>query len=123
MTIFKNGFLLSKYVNQNYRGNWCVGSSETVIAVRNGLKFCFRNEKSDVNTTNITDRSFLKFSPSEIPDGETVWVCECDSYEWKRKIWRKPRVKIENYLTRFYVVPFLIANTPIEAEKLKDWHK
>lgn len=123
MKIFKNGFLLSKYVNNNYRGNWSVGTSETVIAVRNGLKFCFRNKDSDVKSTQITDRSFVRFSPSDIPDCEDVWVCGGDSLNWVMKKWRRPKVKIEHYMARNYVVPFLIADNATQAESLKDWYK
>jgi hypothetical protein len=141
--IFKDGYLLPEFINPNYRGlvGWpCISNDG-----------CDSNECYDTtiictldNTTAITcegelDEFFIKqFTPEEIPVGELVWM----GYEDVKNKY-DDEIIIHWYLARFvcikpapitgepqiitehgcgeYCVPYLIAETAEDAERLKNW--
>lgn len=127
MSIFENGYLKPEYLNPQYRGlvGWPFMTWDMV------------NEKLNISSDNmvcITDTMVVtqgddlyrrcdlrieKFGPKDIPVGELVLI----KY-FRTAVWRLEKFAgITNYNPHDYIVPYLIAATPEEAEERKGWHK
>ena len=64
-----------------------------------------------------------EFTHDDIPEGDIIWCWGSGSYNWTKKLWKKPIQKLAHYLERNCIVPGIIAPDAETAELLKDWHK
>ncbi len=137
MKIFDNGYLLPEFINPNYRGlvGWPIkrtyeGSGSTfdnlLIAINNV------DELTDDGFIEAGDKYLIpQFTPKDIPVGELVWVgriqmkidltkgdyIDRSHIKWSLEV-HNP---ISNVTNKDYIVPYLIAETAEDAERLKNW--
>jgi hypothetical protein len=143
MTIFENGYLNPKFINPNYKG--LVGWScryyripntfdiETVISF-DGIFGSEPNTQLKGKTSLCRDQDvkIKKFTVEDIPVGELCWMGD-GSGEWVlcpfggvKKRWLNGKKEINRFIASdgsyegIVSVPYLIAETKEDAEKLKD---
>jgi hypothetical protein len=133
MSIFKGGHLKSEFINPNYRGlvGWpCKFSnqiSESTLDMINSQGDALIEGHNRIS--NIRDVHIEKFTPDKIPEGELCWFevgkgcnswrldafVSCDEYGIY--------YSATNTESQMGCVPYLIAETAEDAERLKDWSK
>lgn len=115
--IFKNGFLDKVYLNPKYVGvsGWDVLWKPDFYK-NSGCKLIALNELSaftDEGEKNINDLEVPEFGIDSIPIGDLVWIYSDLTRDW--------------VLTTFvgtahrHTVPYLIAETASDAERMKNW--
>ncbi len=143
MKIFDdNGYLLPEFINPNYRGNWSgvklshliktyckkelvfEDRALTLIAVSNG--FLVGSECCHIGTVDGLNKNIYipKFTPKDIPVGELCWVKI--NGKWMLVVMQKKCSEYGFYCNNnCYImidcVPYLIAETAEDAERLKNW--
>lgn len=146
MQIFDNFFLMSQFLNPNYRGNWpCKTKQGSPYARRWKSDILIAVDTLDYYTLGwrgIAPRMRIEqFYPGDIPKGEECWfkidIAEPDpDHEWVKgrfEDWESDtgyflsmdNFNIDNMKHRHNTfidcVPVIIASTPEEAEQRKDW--
>ncbi len=137
MNIFKDGYLKKKYLNPEYRGlvGWlCKEEGEwdngKLVAVAQNRVFVKQPNGPFPYCDFLETIQIPEFTPQQIPAGEFCWV----KYfiDGVRDLWR---LKVSEGITPggclntaddgmfICFVPFLIAKTEEDAERLKNWHK
>ncbi len=145
-SIFEDGYLKQEFINPNYRGNWdCdifIYSTESLdhkkqqwrcaslLAISGDFVFAAIVGKM-AGEHDLKDTKIKQFSLEKIPVGEWCWVgriqkqidCRGGGYIDRSYIKWTPEVHsfINNVPNKDYVVPYLIAETKEDAERLKDW--
>ena len=130
-SIFEDGYLKPEFINANYRGlvGWdCrirIGmchhhSNDKVVALTDSKAITALDDVYDKDTLMIS-----QFTPADIPVGELCWF-------WKNhcnkvlEVFDGVRICRDNVIntsksSEWYCVPYLIAETEEEAERLKNW--
>ncbi len=132
MNIFKDDYLLTKFINPNYRGiiGWSCSYYVDyppigVDSFSDRLLICVDSDYATFKTMedcNLGDVEIKQFTINDIPDGEIVWMRHFDGgpNNWIRGFWEKDMDKKFNH---YIFVPYLIAETAEKAEELRDWNK
>ena len=139
--IFAGGYLLTKFINPNYRGlvGWdlsgeeqgdvLVGIANNTVLFKSGCHQQMMSRDFDIKD----DLTIKQFTPSDIPVGELCWVSNGeDNWELRANSDGESALinyKIEGVLKSYgtnsksykYIVPYLIAETAEDAEIFKDW--
>jgi len=126
MSIFENGYLKNDCINPNYRGlvGWVSELvyantwDEEALVLGSGIIISIYNKSTNIagdqQGREIKSFKVPQFTPKDIPMGELCWVYT--GGDWILVVHRPQTVEI-------LTVPYLIAETAEDAERLKDWSK
>lgn len=129
--IFEGEYLKAEYLNPQYRGlvGWPCEIVTGVYGYISGNLISCREHYffvEDCDNCVTIENNFSnepirieQFEPKDIPVGELVLI----KY-FRTAVWRLEKFAgITNYNPHDYIVPYLIAATPEQAEERKDWCK
>ena len=137
LKIFKDGYLDVKYLNPNYRGivgfpaDWWMGLyvepdhwiDTSILTTKNGT-----HVSNGYHTISMWYDDFCRvripqFHIDDIPIGELVWIERPHFAQSKRSLTSFYLEVLGEYINpKYRIVPYLIAGTEEDAEKLKDWN-
>ena len=136
MNIFKDGYLKPEFINPEYRS--LVGWECEIIHDENNLITIYTIMNQTVHswgcTWNILELNIPEFTPKDIPIGELCWFT--NKCTWVLSTFSRMLTQ-GSYSKKFladstvcglghdfkYCVPYLIAKTKEDAERLKNWSK
>jgi len=134
MSIFKEGYLKKEFINPNYRGlvGWpldVTGHCDLLMVKKSVLYYWCDDQQRTKET--MVKRIVREFKPEDIPVGELCWF-SCGNGVWQLHKLRKVVDVTTMHYDKFFpsgggshshCVPYLIAETTEDAERLKDWDK
>ena len=120
----ENGYLKSAYLNPKYRGNWISSCGDTITSICGDKYSYIDNDDGSLEVEIMYTSSLIwQFAPKDIPVGELCWF-------WAPDVLYRSTPKLiplnNHYFTKstyYIIVPYLIAETAEDAERLKDWAK
>jgi hypothetical protein len=121
-SIFENGYLKSEFINPEYRGNWSIELWNSCKKMTDGRLLAADNGDYYITPDYCFSPKIKQFTPQDIPVGELVYYKICEEQDWKFLRY-KPAIRAFSILDGCYVVPYIIAKTAEDAERLKDWSK
>ena len=130
-SIFEDGYLKTEFINNEYRGlvGWpCKTNAidglryEDKLYGMNGRELYFLDV---VYSDEVEHIKIKEFSAEDIPEGELVWVyLPIEPCSWELAVLTKDlrcmTVQCKTY-SKYRPVPYLIAKTAEDAERLKNW--
>ena len=117
-SIFENGYLKSEFINPNYRGNWRDNQGDVIIGIANGM-FTYADDNLGLVSVRFLP-TFNQFTSKDIPIGELCWFGnKVGDHFVLRPLDSGHFHKTKTY--DWWVIPYLIAETEKDAERLKDW--
>ncbi len=134
MKIFENGYLKSEFINPNYRGLVGWSWDDGVILSIDKNNVMFRDKLYNDSRVYFRPLDIVKipqFTPKDIPVGELCWVGM--HYTGEQTYWYlRPFCEYWSMQGSSFVdsdrnqwdlcVPYLIAETEEDAERLKEWN-
>ena len=128
MNIFKDGYLRSEFINPNYRGlvGWPCDYGNLIGTCKDGGIIVNSMDEIVKAVIDTEDLTIPQFTAKDIPVGEWCWFGSQypNSIMWalipNNKLLISDVIKNEGK-NFYYCVPYLIAETEQDAEKLKDW--
>jgi hypothetical protein len=124
--IFKDGYLLPEFINGNYMGRWVCRVLTKTELFNNSLAYLLSTFMGSVYTSHQPTSDVLgikipQFTPEDIPVGELVFVLLNGKVLGGLSVLSEGLLKSFDKMDCISFVPYLIAETAEDAERLKDW--